>query len=39
MKVQMAAVVEEAVQSFEQAMAVSHVEKPQEWIEKIKAIV
>ena len=36
-EVQMAAVVEEAVQSFEQAMAVSHVEKPQEWIEMIKA--
>ena len=35
-EVQMAAVVEEAVQSFEQAMAVSHVEKPQEWIEMIK---
>jgi len=33
---QMAQVVEEAVQSFEQAMAVSHGEKPQEWIEKIK---
>ena len=33
---QMGQMVEEAVQSFEQAMAVSHVEKPQEWIELIK---
>ena len=33
---QMAAVVEEAVQSFEQAIAVSHGEKPKEWIERIK---
>ncbi|MEO0704119.1 MAG: hypothetical protein AAF050_00340 [Cyanobacteria bacterium J06649_5] len=33
---QMAQVVEEAVQSFEQALAVSHVEQPQQWIEKIK---
>lgn len=28
--------VEEAVQSLEEALAVSHVEKPQEWIEMIK---
>lgn len=34
---QMGQVVEEAVQSFEQAIAVSHVEKPQEWINTIEA--
>ena len=33
---QMAQVVEAAVQSWEDALAVSHVEKPQEWIENIK---
>ena len=33
---QMAAAVEEAVHSLEEALAVSHVEKPQEWIEMIK---
>ncbi|MGB3300611.1 MAG: hypothetical protein WBA76_20300 [Phormidesmis sp.] len=33
---QMAQVVEAAVQSLEDALAVSHVEKPQEWIENIK---
>ena len=33
---QMAAAVEEAVQSLEEALAVSHVEKPQEWIQQIK---
>ncbi|MEO0519146.1 MAG: hypothetical protein AAF171_17795 [Cyanobacteria bacterium P01_A01_bin.116] len=33
---QMAAVVEEAVQSMEEALSVSHVEQPQIWIEKIK---
>jgi len=32
----MAQVVEEAVQSFEQALAVSHVEQPHQWIENIK---
>ena len=31
----MAEVVEEAVQSLEQALSVSHVEKPQEWIQRI----
>ena len=36
MKFRWQQVVEEAVQSFEQAMAVSHGEKPQEWIEMIK---
>ncbi|MGC1306644.1 MAG: hypothetical protein WA885_05400 [Phormidesmis sp.] len=36
---QMAEVVEKAVQSFEQAMAVSHGEQPQEWIEKIKGAI
>ncbi|MEN8446262.1 MAG: hypothetical protein ABG776_14770, partial [Cyanobacteria bacterium J06555_13] len=32
----MTAVVEEALQSFEDALAVSHVEQPHQWIEKIK---
>lgn len=36
-EVQMVHVVEAAVLSFEQAMAVSHVEKPHEWIETIES--